>query len=121
MPPRFGESDFSEYEGFLDPSDEDVGDETEAVDFAFYRAYAEKLAVKHNVSEDEVCQVFANSPKTFFRAKGSVPGEDVWIALGRTDGGRLLLVVYIEKKDGRLFIVSARDMGPKERRLYERK
>jgi uncharacterized DUF497 family protein len=43
------------------------------------------------------------------------------MALGRTEAGRYLAVVFIRKKNNHALIVSARDMVKKERKQYERK
>ena len=43
------------------------------------------------------------------------------IALGQTDAGRYLIVLFIYKKSREAFILSARDMAQKERRVYEKK
>lgn len=81
----------------------------------------EKLASKHGVMPNEVEEVFENEPREYFRHKGNLPGEDVYVALGQTDVGRYLFIVFIEKLDERLLILSARDMEKQERRRYERK
>jgi uncharacterized DUF497 family protein len=62
------------------------------------RAVVDKLAFKHHVEPDEVEQVFNNKPKIRFIEKGERKGEDVYMALGRTDAGRYLAVLFIYKK-----------------------
>ena len=57
----------------------------------------DKLLVKHNVDIVEVEEVFRNNPRIRLRQKGDRTGEDVYVALGRTDEGRYLLVVFIHK------------------------
>lgn len=44
-----------------------------------------------------------------------------YVALCRTAGGRHLLVVFAYRGAGRVRVVTARDMEPRERRLYGRK
>jgi hypothetical protein len=51
----------------------------------------------------------------------SVDGEDVYMALGQTEEGRYLIVLFIHKKAKEALILSARDMARKERKLYDRK
>jgi uncharacterized protein len=84
-------------------------------------AIIEKLAVKHRVEPDEVEEVLCNKPKFRFVEKGDRKGEDVYLALGRTDAGRYLAVLFIYKPSAQALILSARDMADKERRLYGRK
>lgn len=61
----------------------------------------EKLRQKHNVSIQEVWEVFADSPQFRFVEKGHRSGENVYFALGQTIGGRYLIVFsYTRKTDG---------------------
>jgi len=81
----------------------------------------DKLAVKHHVESREVEEVLDNNPKIRFVEKGGRKGEDVYLALGQTDAGRYLAVLFIYKKTKEALILSARDMANKERRKYEKK
>ena len=81
----------------------------------------DKLTVKHHVSTNEVEEVLGNKPKFRFVEKGDRQGEDVYLALGQTDAGRYLTVLFIYKFSGQALILSARDMAKKERKLYDRK
>ncbi len=81
----------------------------------------DKLIWKHQVQIQEVEQLFYNEPRCERLEKGHQPGEDMYIALGQTDGGRYLIVFFIYKKDGQALIVTARDMTQKERKRYGRK
>jgi uncharacterized DUF497 family protein len=85
------------------------------------RAVVDKLAFKHHVEPDEVEQVFNNKPKIRFIEKGERKGEDVYMALGRTDAGRYLAVLFIYKKIKEALVLSARDMADKERKQYGKK
>jgi uncharacterized DUF497 family protein len=84
-------------------------------------AIIEKLAVKHRVDPEEVEEVFRSRPKFRFVEKGDRQGEDVYLALGRTDAGRYLAVLFIQKPSAQALILSARDMADKERKMYARK
>ncbi|HAZ47892.1 MAG TPA: hypothetical protein DDW76_03310 [Cyanobacteria bacterium UBA11369] len=84
-------------------------------------AIVEKLAVKHGVIPDEVEEVLRNRPKFRFVEKGEREGEDVYMALGQTDAGRYLAVLFIYKPSAQVLILSARDMAQKERKQYGRK
>jgi uncharacterized DUF497 family protein len=85
------------------------------------RDIVDKLAVKHNVETYEVEEAFRNQPKIRFVEKGDRENEDVYMALGQTDEGRYLAVLFICKQTREALIVSARDMAQKERRRYGRK
>jgi len=80
----------------------------------------EKLEWKHNVQPREVTEVFVNKPQFRFVEKGHRSGENVYAAMGQTYTGRYLIVFFIYKKDKRAFILSARNMTDRERRIYER-
>ena len=80
----------------------------------------EKLEWKHNVQPREVTEVFINKPQFRFVEKGHRSGENVYAAMGQTYTGRYLIVFFIYKKDRRAFILSARNMTDKEKRIYER-
>jgi uncharacterized DUF497 family protein len=81
----------------------------------------EKLARKHDVQELEVCQVLEGRPRFRWLEKGHRPGEDLYLALGRTESGRFLSVFFVYRIDRSALVVSARTMSPAERRGYERK
>jgi uncharacterized protein len=83
--------------------------------------FIEKLERKHNVSTNEVEEVFRNAPHFAFVAKGHVVGESVYWALGQTDSGRYLTIFFIHKRGGKALPISARDMNAEERKRYEKK
>lgn len=80
----------------------------------------EKLVKKHRVKQSEVREVLSNRPHFRFVEKGHRPGENVYAAMGQTNGGRYLIVFFVYKTDKRALILSARDMTQSERRLYEK-
>jgi uncharacterized DUF497 family protein len=71
----------------------------------------EKLLDRHGVSAFEAEQCFANA-----HTKRRV-GDDL-VMLGKTDGDRMLLLVYEQKTDGVVRVYSAREMNDNERRTY---
>lgn len=85
------------------------------------RAVVDKLAYKHNVETFEVEEALGNRPKIRRVEKGKRKGEDVYMALGQTDAGKHLTVLFIYKSTNEALILSARDMAPKERRRYGQK
>jgi uncharacterized DUF497 family protein len=90
-------------------------------DFIWLPDIIEKLEGKHRVLPEEVEEVFFNRPHFRFVEKGHVAGEDVYVALGQTDGGRYLSVFFIHKPGNLALVISARDMDAAERRRYGRK
>jgi uncharacterized DUF497 family protein len=79
----------------------------------------EKIWSKHNVSADEVYELFDGRPHIVYREKGmAVEGEDMYTALGRTFAGRYLIVFFIYKLTKDALIVTARDMNKSERKYY---
>lgn len=90
----------------------------EIFDLIFLDTIVEKLDRKHNVQEQEVKEVFNNSPIIRFAEKGNRKNENVYAALGQTDSGRYLIVYFIYKQDKNALILSARDMDNAERRRY---
>jgi uncharacterized protein len=85
------------------------------------REIVDKLAFKHHVEPYEVEEVLNNKPKIRFVEKGQRKDEDVYLALGQSDAGRYLAVLFIYKKTKESLILSARDMADKERRQYGKK
>jgi len=81
----------------------------------------DKLTWKHQVDPEEVEEALNNRPKIRFVEKGERKGEDVYLALGQTDAGRYLAVLFIYKKTKEALILSAREMANKERRQYGKK
>ena len=81
----------------------------------------DKLASKHSVEIYEVEEIISGNPKFRFIEKGDREKENVYLALGQTDAGRYLIVIFIYKQTKEALILSARDMADKERRIYGRK
>ena len=70
----------------------------------------DKLWWKHNITTDEVEEVFANKSRYKFQERGNIRGEDLYTAYGRTDAGRYLTVFFIYKLSHEALIITARDM-----------
>ncbi len=81
----------------------------------------DKLAFKHRVETYEVEETLAGRAKFRFVEKGERKGEDVYMALGQTEAGRYLTILFIYKLSKEALILSARDMAKKERKMYGRK
>ena len=85
------------------------------------RNVVDKLAVKHHVEPYEIEQALSNQPKIRFVEKGDRAAEDIYMALGRSDAGRYLTILFIYKRTHEALILSARNMAPKERKQYGKK
>lgn len=81
----------------------------------------DKLWWKHQVTIEEVQEVFANRPRVERMEKGYQKGEDVYVAFGQTNAGRYLTVIFIYKLDYRALISTARNMTFKEHKRYGKK
>lgn len=90
-------------------------------DFVWLPSILEKLAAKHNVTQDEAEEIFFNRPRYRFIEAGHREGESIYSVGGQTDAGRYLIIFFIHKQANTALILSARDMEKNERRLYERK
>jgi uncharacterized DUF497 family protein len=55
----------------------------------------DKLFWKHRVQVAEVEEVFQNEPRVERLERGHRLGEDLYTALGQTDGGRYLIIFFI--------------------------
>lgn len=89
--------------------------------FIWLDQIVDKLISKHGVETYEVEEVFDENPKVRFVEKGDRKDEDVYMASGQSVAGRYLVVLFIRKRNGEALVLSARDMEPRERRMYERK
>ena len=73
-----------------------------------------KLLERHDVSTLEAEQCFAN------RHSRRLGRDGANLMLGRTDGGRLLFLVYEQRAGGIVRVYSAREMTDGERRAFRR-
>jgi uncharacterized DUF497 family protein len=84
--------------------------------FQWDEANGSKNWTRHEVSQTEAEQVFLNRPVVATDARPG--GEPRWFAFGRTDGDRLLTVVFTIRMP-LLRVISARPMSRPERRRYD--
>ncbi len=71
----------------------------------------------HSVSPEEVEEVLFNGMDSPLIMRGK---ESKYLAYGKTNGGRFLLVVWAAKYR-KTKIITARDMSKKEKQFYKRK
>ena len=86
--------------------------------FQWDRGNSNKNFIKHNVQNWECEQIFFNKPVLVLEDSAHSVVEKRWAAFGRTDSGRLLVVIFT-KRGNVLRVISARDMNGKEKKFYE--
>jgi hypothetical protein len=69
---------------------------------------------RHNVEIDEAEAVFDNRPMIVRIQEGK------FLAIGQTDEGRYLVVVFV-RKPGRTRVITARDLSEREKKRLKRK
>ena len=77
----------------------------------------EEHIAEHHVTSAEVEELFFEEGPYFRRG----PEENLYHVYGRSGAGRYLFVVMIQLGRGKGYVVTARDMDQKERRLYNRR
>jgi len=86
--------------------------------FQWDRGNIDKNLVKHNVENWECEQIFFHKPLLVLEDPKHSLTEKRWAAFGRTHSGRLLVVVFTQRKS-MIRVISARDMNSRERNFYE--
>jgi uncharacterized DUF497 family protein len=85
--------------------------------FQWDEGNSSKNWARHGVSQTEAEQIFLNRPVVVIGDVAHSGAEVRYFSLGRTDGGRLLTVVFTVC--GQLLrVISARPMSRRERRGY---
>ena len=87
--------------------------------FQWDEGNAEKNLVAHQVTRSEFEQVFFKRPMVIDECLQQQEREHRYYALGQTDAGRWLFVVFTIR-DQLIRVISARDMSRRERRAYFR-
>jgi uncharacterized DUF497 family protein len=78
---------------------------------------AEKNWILHRVSRSEAEEIFLNQPLAVADDDAHAEAEDRFYALGQTNRGRLLFLVFTIRR--RLVrVISVRDMTKREREVY---
>jgi len=87
--------------------------------FEWDEGNARKSEEKHGVSQAEAEQIFVNDPLLVFADDRHSVFEERFIALGKSNTGRLLTASFTLRHDQtKIRIISARDMHRKERGRY---
>ncbi len=61
-----------------------------------------------------------NKPKFRRGPKGNYVKDNIYYAFGRTDGQRLMFIVFIFKRNNEALIISAREMDDKEKLMFSK-
>ena len=88
------------------------------VSFQWDQGNNNKNLLKHNVQNWECEQVFFNKPLLILEDPDHSFAEKRWAGFGKTDSGRLLVVIFT-MRGNLLRVISARGMNTKERKFYE--
>ena len=86
--------------------------------FQWDRGNIDKNLIKHNVENWECEQVFFNRPLLVLEDTRNSVSEKRWVAFGKTDADRFLVLVFI-RRGNLIRIISARDMNKRERKFYD--
>jgi uncharacterized DUF497 family protein len=63
----------------------------------------QKISWKHSVSQEEISEVFANSPRIYFVEKGNRKDENVYVAFGQTDERKIFSrIFHLQEKSASL-------------------
>ncbi len=87
--------------------------------FQWDEGNAEKNWNRHGVSQGECEEIFFGSPLLVVADRAHSKAERRYYALGQTDAGRGLFVVFTIRA-GLIGVISARDMNRDERKEYRR-
>lgn len=88
------------------------------LDFEWDSEKARANAQKHGVAFLEACEVFDDDYSSSVRDPDHSLAESRYLIFGMSKSGRHLVVSYTER-NGRIRLISARQMTPRERRAYE--
>ncbi len=88
--------------------------------FHWDRGNRDKNLIKHHVENWECEQVFFNRPLLVLDDPTHSVSENRWVAFGKTDTDRFLVVI-VTKRNDLIRIISARDMNRREREFYDEK
>jgi uncharacterized DUF497 family protein len=88
------------------------------VDFEWDPQKAAANQQKHGVTFEEATEVFADDYSSTVSDPDHSVDEERFVIFGRTKTGRFLVVSFTDR-GGRIRLINARPMTPRERRAYE--
>ena len=78
--------------------------------------FRQEHLIGHNVENWECEQIFFNRPLIVLDDPRHSESEKRWVAFGKTDTGRFLVIVFTRRKN-LIRVISARDMDKREKIL----
>jgi uncharacterized DUF497 family protein len=91
---------------------------SECSGFQWDEGNSQKNWVRHGVNQTDCEQALLNQPLVIAKDIGHSSQEARYYALGQTDQGRRLFVVFTVR-DSSIRVISARDMSRRERRVFQ--
>ncbi|MEI7579518.1 MAG: BrnT family toxin [bacterium] len=88
------------------------------LEFVWDQGNLDKNLKKHHVSNEEIEQTFWDPNKKALKDHKHSELENRQILLGKTFAGRLLFIVFTVRQ-GKIRVISARDLNKKEFNLYQ--
>lgn len=85
--------------------------------FEWDEGNSSKNWLRHEIQQVEAEQALLNTPLVLDATSRHAAAEPRYIALGQTDAGRLLTVVFTVR-GSRVRVISARAMSKQERKVY---
>jgi len=90
-------------------------------DIIWLEGIVEKVEPRHAVETWEVEEILLGSPEFRRGGEGRRHGEDLYYALGQTETGRHLFIVFVRKHGDRALVLTARDMSEREKKGFRRR
>ena len=90
----------------------------ECIGFEWEDGNREKNWVSHQVTPSECEEIFFIQPLLVTHSSQQNDSEDRYYALGETNVGRRLFIVFTIRRK-RIRVISARNMSRKERKVYD--
>lgn len=88
-------------------------------EFEWDKHNSEHIRIKHKIEPGECEQLFFNIPLTIKPDTAHSQTEERHFALGKTNEGRMLVVVFTIR-NRKIRIITARDANKKEKKNYEK-
>lgn len=91
-----------------------------AIEFSWNQPKAQANWRKHRVTFDEAATAFDDQRAAIRPDPRHSLGEERWVLLGRSADGRLLAVMFTERDEDCIRLISARRATARERSTYEK-
>ena len=88
-------------------------------EFGWDKWNIDKNKLKHNVNNKEAEEAFYDNKKVIYKDEFHSEKESRNILIGKTREGRLLYIAFTER-NGKVRVISVRDINKKEVKFYEK-